>query len=37
MPYPSKLDSETLVEVAWQMMEDEGVEAFSMHRLAAPL
>jgi len=35
MPYPSKLDSETLVEVAWQMMEDDGVEAFSMHKLAA--
>jgi AcrR family transcriptional regulator len=34
MPYPSKLDSETLVEVAWQMMEDDGVEAFSMHNLA---
>jgi len=35
MPYPSKLSSETLVEVAWQMMEDEGVESFSMHKLAA--
>lgn len=35
MPYPSKLDSETLVEVAWQMMEDDGVESFSMHKLAA--
>ena len=35
MPYPSKLNSETLVEAAWQMMEDEGVEAFSMHKLAA--
>lgn len=35
MPYPSKLDRETLVEVAWQMMEDDGVEAFSMHKLAA--
>ncbi len=34
MPYPSKLNSETLVEVAWQMMEDAGVEAFSMHKLA---
>lgn len=34
MPYPSKLDSESLVEVAWQMMEDNGVEAFSMHKLA---
>lgn len=35
MPYPSKLDSEALVEVAWQMMDDEGVESFSMHKLAA--
>jgi AcrR family transcriptional regulator len=35
MPYPSKLNSETIVEVAWQMMEDEGVESFSMHKLAA--
>lgn len=35
MPYPSKLDSKTLAEVAWQMMEDEGVESFSMHKLAA--
>ena len=35
MPYPSKLDSETLVEVAWQMMEDDGVESFSMHKLAS--
>lgn len=35
MPYPSKLSSETLIEVAWQMIEDDGVEVFSMHKLAA--
>lgn len=35
MPYPSKLDTDTLIETAWQMMENDGVEAFSMHKLAA--
>ena len=35
MPYPSKLDSETLVSAAFDMIEQGGVEAFSMHKLAA--
>lgn len=35
MPYPSKLDSETLVSAAFNMIEQGGVEAFSMHKLAA--
>ncbi|QPC83874.1 TetR/AcrR family transcriptional regulator [Phototrophicus methaneseepsis] len=35
MPYPSKLDAETLINVAFEMIEEEGVDAFSMHKLAA--
>ena len=35
MPYPSKLDSETLASAAFDMIEQGGVEAFSMHKLAA--
>ena len=35
MPYPSQVASDTIVEIAWQMITNEGVEAFSMHKLAA--
>ncbi|MCA9882472.1 MAG: TetR/AcrR family transcriptional regulator [Anaerolineae bacterium] len=35
MPYPSKLDSETLASAAFDMIEQGGVDDFSMHKLAA--
>lgn len=35
MPYPTQVTSETIIDIAWQMISDEGVEAFSMHKLAA--
>jgi len=35
MPYPSKLTRESIIARAWEMIDQEGVDAFSMHQLAA--
>jgi AcrR family transcriptional regulator len=35
MPYPSKLDADTLIDAAFDMIEQGGIDAFSMHKLAA--
>ncbi len=37
MPYPNQIDPESVVEQAGEMVEAEGVDRFSLHRLAARL
>jgi AcrR family transcriptional regulator len=36
-PYPAQINRETIVETAWEMVEAEGFEQLSLHRLAAAL
>lgn len=34
MPYPSQIDRETIIETAWQMIEQDGYENLSLAKLA---
>ncbi len=35
MPYPTKLTPDTIIQQAWSQIDRDGVEAFSLHKLAA--
>jgi AcrR family transcriptional regulator len=35
MPYPSKLTSQAIITQAWEQIDQHGIEAFSLHKLAA--
>ncbi len=37
MPYPSQVNRENIIQQAWQMIEEEGVQQLSLNKLAASL